>query len=526
MARSRSSGRRGKERADAIVQFFREELKHTKGRWAGRPFDLLPWQEEIVRDLFGTLNPNGKRQYRTAFIAVPRKAGKSTLAAGIALSLLLEGEPGAEVYSAAADRDQAAIVFEQAKGMVEASRRLAREVKVYRRALFVPRFGATYKVLSADAPTKHGLNAHGIVFDELHAQPNRELWDVLTTSVGAREQPLIVAITTAGYDRESICYEVYQYAKRVRDGIIEDPSFYAAIYEAEEDDDWTTPEVWQKANPSLGVTVPLEFYQGEFQKAQEMPSYQNTFRRFYLNQWVQQQSRWIDLTLWDENAGDENAGLVVEEKLAGRTCYGGLDLSAVSDLTAWVMIFPHDDDPETIDVLARFWCPEAKLHDSSNKYRHQYQAWVRQGFLQVTPGDAVDYAFIKRQVLEDARRFNLIDLNIDRLFQGYQVGTDLQEEGLTVVGMGQGWLSMAGPMKEFERRLLARKIRHGGNPVLRFMADSVVVKQDPAGNLKVDKANSQARVDGIVALVMALDRAIRHEQPQRSVYEDRGILTI
>lgn len=519
--RSKGSGQQsdlGRQRADAVVDFFRRELKHTKGRWAGRSFELLPWQEQIIRDLFGTLKADGTRQYRTAFIELPRKAGKSTLAAGIALTLLFEGEPGGEVYSAAADRDQAAIVFEAAKNMVESSTRLAKEVQPYKRALFVPRFGATYKVLSADAYTKHGLNAHGVIFDELHAQPNRDLWDVLTTSVGAREQPLIVAITTAGYERESICYEMYDYAKKVRDGVIQDPTFYTAIYEAEEDDDWTDPATWKKANPSLGVTVPLEFYEQEYNKASELVSYQNTFRRLYLNQWVQQHSRWIDLGIWDEQAG-----MVDEDKLAGSTCYGGLDLAAVSDMVAWVMVFPGKD-PEQMDVVARMFCPESRLYDHQNRYRHQYQAWAKQGWLQTTPGEHIDYAAVKAQILRDAQKFNIKDLNVDRLFQAHQLSGELEDEGLTVIGMGQGFLSMAKPMKDFERLLLARQIRHGGNPILRWMADNVAVKQDAAGNLKPDKASSQGKIDGIVGLLMAIDRAIRHQKT--SVYEGRGVRSV
>ncbi|MBO8158839.1 terminase TerL endonuclease subunit [Thermosyntropha sp.] len=510
----------GQLKADQAVAFFKA-LRHTKGRWAGRSFELLPWQEKIIRDIFGTLRPDGTRQYRTVYIEVPRKAGKSTLASGIALYLLFEGEPGAEVYSAAADRDQASIVFEQAKAMVLGSPELSRYAEVYKRAIFVPRLGATYKVLSADAPTKHGLNAHGIIFDELHVQPNRELWDTLTTSTGARTQPLIVAITTAGYDRNSICWELHEYACKVRDGLIQDPSFYPAIFAADEDDDWTKLETWKKANPSLGFTVQEEFYQQEIKKALEMPSYENTVKRLYLNVWTQQINRWISLQLWDENAG-----MVVEEELKGRVCYGGLDLSSVSDITAWVMVFPDEEDPEKVEVLCRFWVPEAQLNNSQNRYRDQYIKWVKQGFLKTTPGDAIDYSFIKDQILRDAETFQLVDLNIDRLFQAHQLAIELDEEGLTVVGMGQGFMSMATPMKELERRLLARKICHGGNPVLRWMADNVAVKQDPAGNLKPDKATSQGKIDGIVALVMALDRAMRHEQNKRSIYEDRGVITL
>lgn len=507
-------------RADLAVQFF-GALRQTKGRWAGQPMELLPWQEKIIRDLFGTMRPDGKRQYRTAYIEVPRKAGKSTLSAAIALYLLFEGEPGAEVYSAAADREQASIVFEQAKAMVEASPELSRFAETYRRSIAVPALNASYKVLSADAPTKHGLNAHGIVFDELHAQPNRELWDVLTTSTGAREQPLVVAITTAGYDRESICYELHEYAKKVRDGVIDDPSFYPVIFAADEQDEWDDPATWHKANPSLGTTVQEEFYLSEARRAKEMPAYQNTFRRLYLNQWTQQATRWIDLSLWDENGGTISGAA-----LRGRTCYGGLDLAAVSDLTAWVMAFPRDDDPEMVDLLCRFWCPEKRLSDSSNRYRDQYRQWAREGYLTVTPGDATDYAYVREQVLADATQFRIVDLNVDRLFQAHQLATELENEGMTVFGMGQGFLSMATPVAEFHRRLLNRKINHGGNPVLRWMADGVVVKQDPAGNLKPDKASSQSKIDGIVAAIMALDRQMRHMSDRKSVYATRGMIRV
>lgn len=507
-------------RADLAVQFF-HALRQTKGKWAGQPLDLLPWQEEIIRALFGTLRPDGKRQYRTAYIEVPRKAGKSTLSAAIALYLLFEGEPGAEVYSAAADREQARIVFEQAKAMVESSPELSRYAETYRNAIAVPALNASYKVLSADAPTKHGLNAHGIVFDELHAQPNRELWDVLTTSTGAREQPLVVAITTAGYDRESICYELHDYAQKVASGVIDDPSFYPVIFAADDGDEWDDPATWHKANPSLGTTVQEEFYLSEARRAKEMPAYQNTFRRLYLNQWTQQATRWIDLNLWDENGGT-----ISEVALRGRTCYGGLDLAAVSDLTAWVMAFPRDDDPEMVDLLCRFWCPEKRLSDSSNRYRDQYRQWAREGYLTVTPGDATDYAYVREQVLADATQFRIVDLNVDRLFQAHQLATELENEGMTVFGMGQGFLSMATPVAEFHRRLLNRKINHGNNPVLRWMADGVVVKQDPAGNLKPDKASSQSKIDGIVAAIMALDRQMRHMSDRKSVYATRGMIRV
>lgn len=515
-----------KERAEGAVEFI-SLLKHTKAKWAGKPFILEKWEDRIVRDVFGTVGKDGKRQYRTVYIEVARKNGKTTLAAAIALLMLFvesHADPESEIYSAAADRDQASLVFNQGASMTRKDPALLKRCNIIdsqKRIVYYPT-GSFYRAIAADAPTAHGFNASCVIVDELHAQKKRDLVEALITSQAAREEPLTIFLTTAGYDFSSICYEYHEYARQVLTGVIRDDTFYPVIYAADQDDDWDKVGTWRKANPNLGVTVTKEFIRKEVRTAKKLPAYQNAVRRLHLNQWVQQAVRWIDMALWDGNDND----VVDEESLFGRTCYGGLDLSSVSDITAWVMVFPRDDDPDVIDVVARFWCPEARLTDDTNRYRQQYEAWAREGFLQVTPGNAVDYAFVKAQILEDAQRFNLVDLNIDRLFQGYQVGAELAEEGLTVVGMGQGFLSMAAPMKELERRLLEKRIRHGGNPVLRFMADSVVVKQDPAGNLKPDKASSQARIDGIVALVMALDRMVRHAgEDKRSVYEDRGVLS-
>lgn len=507
--------------ADRVVLFFERYLRHIKGQWAGQPFVLHDWQrDQIIRPLFGWKRPDGTRRYRTAYIEVPRKNGKSTLSAGIALYLLYgDREPGAEVYSAAGDRDQAAIVFDAAKQMVEVSRALSKRGDVYKRTIVYPKLRSFYKVLSADVPTKHGLNAHGIIFDELHVQRTRDLYDTMTTSTGSRRQPVTVLITTAGVDQTSICYEMHDYADKVIRGVIADDTFLGLIYAAEKTEDWQDPTTWAKANPGLGLTVSEDYLATEARKAAEIPAYQNTFRRLHLNQWTQQVDRWIDLTLWDTQAAS-----VPEDALAGRTCYGGLDLASVSDLVAWVMVFPREDDIEAIDVLARFWCPEAKLHDTTNRYRDQYQAWARAGYLKTTPGDAIDYAFVRKQILEDGSRFRIVDLNVDRLFQAHQLSMELISEGMKVVGMGMGFLSMAAPMKEFERLLLSQKVHHGGNPVLRWMADNVAVKQDPAGNLKPDKAASQGKIDGIVALVESIDRAQRHRIG--SVYDRRGLTIV
>ena len=324
-----------KTAATAAVLFFERLLRHTKGEWAGEPFQLQAWQrDEIVRPLFGWKRADGTRRFRRAYIEIPRKNGKSTISAGIALALLmLDAEPGVEVYSAAADRQQAAIVFDAASTMVQESPALAKFAEVYRREIRVPKLNGIYRVLSADAPTKHGLNAHGVIFDELHAQPNRELWDVLATSMGSRRQPMLVMITTAGYDRESICWEMHQYAQQVLRGDVDDPSFFAYIAAAEQEDDWTSPATWAKANPGLGVTVKRDYLEAEAQRAKQVPAYQNTFRRLHLNQWTSQESRWLDMTAWDRCGGEL-------PDLSGRVCYGGLDLASTTDIAALSLVFP------------------------------------------------------------------------------------------------------------------------------------------------------------------------------------------
>ncbi|HUW10713.1 MAG TPA: terminase TerL endonuclease subunit, partial [Anaerolineae bacterium] len=379
--------------------------------------------------------------------------------------------------------------------------------------------------LSADDNTMSGLNVHGGLIDELHEHKTSGVVDMLTTATGARRQPMILEITTAGFDRHSICWEHHEYSRQVLEGAIEDDRWFTFIACAEEKEDWKDPAVWARANPNLGVSVKMESLVDEAHKAERMPSRQNVFKRLRLCQWTQQSDRWIDQALWDENAGEVGAQ-ELEENLEGELCFGGLDLSSVSDLTAWAMVFPYPDDEEEIDVLARFWCPEARLTDDSNKYMGQYQTWAREGWLKTTPGDAVDYAFVKKCVLEDAEKFRLKDMNVDRLFQGYQLSAELADEGITLFGMGMGFMSFSAPMRDFERRLLKKKVHHGNNPILAWMVGGLSVAQDAAGNLKPDKANSQVKIDGIVALLMGLDRCMRREKPKKSAYEEDGLVVV
>lgn len=504
--------------ADLAVTFFEKLLVHVKGEWAGRPFALQPWQRDgIIRPLFGwKRRSDGTRRYRRAYIEIPRKNGKSTLGAGIGLYLLFaDNEPGAEVYSAAADRDQAHIVFDVAKSMTEGSAALSRFAQIYKRSIVIERTASVYKVLSADAFTKHGLNAHGIVFDELHAQPNRELWDVLNTSTGARRQPLMVMITTAGYDRESICWEQHEYAVEVLAGRLEDPAFFAYIAGAEEGDDWADPVVWAKANPGLGETIKLDYLAGEALRAQQVPAYQNTFRRLHLNQWTSQDSRFLDMTAWDV------CGAPLPD-LAGRLCYGGLDLASTTDIAAFVLVFPPVEEGEPFWILPSFWIPGDNLIGRERRDRAPYHAWAAQGLISATPGNVIDYATVQRDIVELGTVYNIAEIAFDR-WGAESIRQDLEGAGFTMIAMGQGFASLSAPTKELVRLILAGEISHGGDPVLRWMADGVAVRQDPAGNVKPDKAKSTRRIDGIVAGIMALDRAIRREGDGGSVYDKRGI---
>jgi len=483
--------------ADRAEGFFRDCLTHVKGEWRGQPLELSDWQRDrIIRPLFGWKRSDGTRRYRTAYIEIPRKSGKSTLCAGIALYLLFaDGEPGAEVYSAAADREQAAIVFEMAREMAQARPALRDRAKFYKRAIVVPNTMSSYKVLSAEAYSKHGLNASGIIFDELHAQPSRELWDVLTTSTGARRQPLVCAITTAGYDRHSICYEQHDYAVKVRDGIIKDDAFLPVIFAADEGADWTSPETWARAHPGLGVSLKAEYMAAECEKARQLPSYENTFKRLLLNIWTEQDTRWLPLETWD-------AAACAAPDLTGCECFAGLDLASTTDVAALVLLFPVGGK---LYVRPHFWVPQDRIRGRTSRDRVPYDVWVREGLIEATDGAVIDYDVIRRRIGELSEQYRIREIAIDR-WNSTQLATQLQGDGFTVIAFGQGFASMAAPTKELERRLIGRELAHDGNAVLRWMASNVTVAQDPAGNMKPDKAKSTEKIDGIVALVMALGR--------------------
>ena len=508
--------------ADYAVNFI-ECLCHTKGTWAGKPFLLLDWQEQIIRDLFGIVKPNGYRQFNTAYIEIPKKNGKSELAAAVALLLCCgDEEQRAEIYGCAADRGQATIVFDVAADMVRMCPALNRRCKILasqKRILYTPT-NSFYQVLSAEAYSKHGFNIHGVVFDELHTQPNRKLFDVMTKGSGdARMQPLYFLITTAGTDTNSICYETHQKAVDILEGRKIDPTFYPVIYGAGQEEDWTDPKVWKKANPSLGETIGMDKVKAACDSARQNPGEENAFRQLRLNQWVKQAVRWMPMEKWDACAFPVNP-----EDLEGRVCYGGLDLSSTSDLTAFVLVFPPYDDEEPYYILPFFWLPEETLPIRVNRDHVPYDVWERQGYIQTTEGNVVHYGYIEKYIERLGEKYNIREIAFDR-WGAVQRVQNLEGMGFTVVPMGQGFASMSPPTKELMKLTLEKKLAHGGHPVLRWNMDNIFIRTDPAGNIKADKAKSTEKIDGAVATIMALDRAIRCcNEISESVYDTRGLL--
>lgn len=510
-----------KKKADRAVTFI-ENLCHTKGKWAGTPFWLLPWQEQLIRDIFGIVKPDGNRQFRTAFVEICKKVGKSELAAAVALYLLYaDNEPSAEVYGAAADRQQASIVFDVAKQMVEMSPALMKRSKLMGATKRIVNYSNAgyYQVLSAEVGGKHGFSVSGLVFDEIHTQPNRQLYDVLTKgSSDARQNPLHFIITTAGNDRHSIAYELHTKAVDILEGRRVDPTFYPVVYGLKDDEDWEDEANWYKVNPSLGYTVDIERLRDAYREAKQNPADEITFKWLRCNMWVSSTVAWIPDAIYMR--GNEPIDM---DALAGRDCYAGLDLSSTGDITALVLIFPPRDEEEKYVLLPYFWIPEETIPRRVKANSVPYDIWEKQGYIMSTEGNVIHYDFIEKFIMDLSEKYHILEIAVDR-WNATQMIQNLEGEGFTIVPFGQGFSSMSAPTKEFYRLLMEGRIIHGGNPVLRWMAGNVVIDTDPAGNIKVTKAKSKEKIEGIVAAIMALDRCIRQEGQSGSVYDERGLL--
>lgn len=529
------------DKADHVINFIKQ-LRHTKGRWKGVPFSLLPWQEKILSDVFGTVRESGYRQYNTAYIEIGKKQGKSELAAAVALyCLAADNEWSAEVYGCAADRKQASIVFDVAVDMVDQNPTLRKKIKPIlsqKRLVYMPT-RSFYEVLSAESYSKHGFNTHAVIFDELHAQPNRGLYDVMTEGAGdARMQPLFFLITTAGDDpdRASIGWEIHSHAVDVLTGVRQDPTFYACIYGIDREEkriwkgqeyeiikgdiDWKSEEVWYKVNPSLNHTVSLEKVREHFNRAEGSVVREKNFRWLRLNSWEKiKTSKWLGLDFWDLCKGK-----VDMTKLEGRPCYGGLDLSSKIDMTAFVLLFPPDDINKKWIVLPWFWLPEDNITERVEKDGVPYDEWVQKGFLQTTPGNVIDYQFIEQFIIKLADKYRIQQIGYDP-WNAMQTAVKLEDEGLTMVEVRQGFKSMSPPMKEIEQLTMGKKIIHNGHPVLRWNIGNVHVKMDENENIRPVKSKGTERIDGLVAMINAMNRAMLEEDTE-SIYSKRGILTL
>jgi phage terminase large subunit-like protein len=493
-----------------------ESFKHTKGRWGNSPLKLQTWQKVwVVFPIFGWLwydDEVGRdvRVTRSVWIEVPRKAGKSTLSSGIGLALLLaDREVGAEVYAAAGSLEQARRVYEDAKRMAETSKAVRGRVEILRNVLRVPRTGGVFRALSKIAETAHGLNVSGAIIDEVHVHKSRDLVDAIETGTGARDQPLIVFITTADEGEEGSIYdEKHTYTRRVAEGVVKDPGHYGVIWAAAEDADPFSEETWRRANPGLGVSPSLSYLRREAEKAKSTPSYFPTFCRLSLNRRMRSSTRWLPMPLWDENAGT-----VDEKRFRYRRAWGGVDLSAVSDLSAWVLAVESRQPEVELELISRFWLPEERVDELEAQLQMPLRQWARDGFLTLTEGDAIDYGAIEKQIIADCRRLNVQRVSYDRMFAGQLVQrVDQKTKGVDVVPIAQTYLGMSPGSKELERLLREGRVKHGGNPILRWNAACVEIYADGNDNIrprKPDRHQSSARIDGIAAAVMALDGYVR-----------------
>ncbi|MBQ1064488.1 terminase large subunit [Micromonospora sp. C41] len=517
-------------------------FKHTKGRWAGLPLrlgqGLSPWQVVwIIAPVFGWVRYDEEvdavvRVVRAVWIEVPRKAGKSTISSGLGnLLLLADGEVGAEVYAAAGDKMQARRVFDDAKKMILTSPHARKRVRPLADVVVDNKLGGVFRVLSKVAEAAHGLNVSGAVVDEVHVHKRRDLVDAIETGTGARSQPLVIFITTADEATEGSIYdEKHNYTRKVADGIVDDPTHYGVIWAAEETDDPFAESTWRKANPGLGVSPSVSYLRKEARKAETTPSYFPTFCRLHLNRRMRDRSRLIDLNQWDDCAG-----IVDLARLKGRRAWGGFDLSAVSDLTAWWLGVESTQPGVELEMLWHYFVPEDRVEDLERHLQVPLARWVDEGWITATEGNVIDYMKVRDVALADCSVLDMQRISYDRMFAGQMVQEiDAELKGVAVVPVAQTYIGQSPSVKELMRLLGSSggeqqggRLRHGGDPVTRWMASVVETRSDGQDNyrlVKPDRAKSQARIDGIAAMTTGLDGFLRRPQAQEE--QDTTIMVL
>lgn len=510
------------ERVDKVLKAF-SLLRHTQGRLAGQPLVPDAWQiAYIIAPVFGWVEQNEFGEWvriiRDLYVDVPRKNGKSTMCGGLAIYLTAaDGEQGAQVIAAASTKDQASFVFAPIKVLAEKAPALQGHVRALGSRILHPRTGSYFGVVSSAADAQHGANIHGAIIDELHVHKNGLLVEAIETGTGSRDQPLIVKITTADAGKPNTVYAMNR--KRVEQlakGIFRAKTDYGVVFAAPDDVDPLSEKARRLANPGGGISPTWEYLQAKADRAKNSPTELASFRRLHLGQRTKQTTAYIDLKTWRGNAGKP----ILAGELDGRECYGGLDLGSVSDLTALAWVFPSETEQETYDLLFRFWTPEDNLEALDKRTAGAASKdWLQAGWLQTTPGNVTDYDFIREDILSDADRYQVQTIGVDR-WNSTHLSGELLEEGLDVVKIGQGFISMNQPMKEIQRLALkgrrgAERLRHGGNPVMLWMVDNLAIATDAAGNVKPDKANSGDKIDGVSALANAFSEILNPDQETR-----------
>lgn len=515
--------------ARRVVAFFPLILRHSKGKWSGTPFTLEPWQQFTMGSLFGWKRADGTRRFRSAYIEVARKAGKSTLLSGAGLYLLVaDGEPGAEIYNAATKIEQARIVHQEALRMVRQSPLLKQELKIAKNNIHSLTTFSKFEPLGSNSETLDGLNVHAGLVDEIHAHPDAGVWDVLQTGMGSRTQPLMIGISTAGFNRHGFGYTLRDYTEKVLDGTFVDDSWWGVIYTLDRDpetgqvEDWENEAAWVKANPNLGISKFIDVMRDGARRAKAQASAVNNFLTKELNVWTTATERAINMETWKRCS----AGAVDMKSLYGRRCWMAVDLSTTTDMTAAVLVF-EPDDSGVRPVVCRFWMPEDNVFERVKSDRVPLDAWARDGYIDLTPGNVIDDAFILAQIKNDLTLFDVQEVAYDP-WNATWLANQLQAEGMDekrLVAFRQGYVSMNPTMDQLEKALGRREFNHQGNPVLTWMASNLVFARDPAGNKKPDKSKSSERIDGVVALAMALYRSVLAVDI-RSVYESRDVISV
>ena len=497
---------------------FIESLKHTKGEWAGRKFLLEPWQQFIVWNIFGWMLSGGTRRFRYAYIEIARKNGKTALSAGIGLYMLFaDGESRPEVYSAATVKDQAKICFSDAAEIVKATD-LKKYLSVFRNSITYEAKGGMLKPLSSDYGTHDGLNPSCGIIDEFHAHKDSGMFDVIKSAFGARRQPLMFIITTAGFNKAGACFAYRDNVIKVLRGVNRDESLFGIVYTLDDKEEWDNPKMWVKANPNLGVSLSVDYLASQVMDAKNRPEAVRNVMTKNVNLWVDAELTWILDEAWMKCIGT-----TAPADLKGCDCWGGLDLSNVGDITAFVLLF-HENDK--FQLLPHFWIPEEKMLEKIKKENINYDRWVAERYVTVTPGNVVDYDFVKADILRITADYTLKSTAYDR-WNASQTIIDLQNEGMEFSPFGQGFGSMSAPTKQFEALVLTGEVEHFGNPVLRWMLTSTVVQTDPAGNIKPDKRKSVQKIDGIVASIMALGEWMTAQaKDETNPYNERGLLIL